>query len=684
MIGLIRTRRAGRPLPDGALAGGALACSLALLAACALGCGAEAPPIEPGGPVAGWPVYGGDAGGQRWSPLDQIHRGNVHALEQVWRIRTGDLDADPPPPGHMSFQATPILVDDLLVLPTPLGRVLALDPETGAERWRFTTTAADYRYSEYTSRGVATWLDETREPGSACRRRIFAATVESRLFALDAATGELCRDFGDSGEVSLRQGVGRLQPWDYTISSPPAVAGDVVIVGSAISDNQRVDMPAGVVRAYDARTGVLRWAFDPVPRDPDDPAYAEWDPEAARRTGAANAWSILSVDRERDLVFVPTSSPSPDYWGGERPGSNRYANSVVALRARTGEVAWHFQTVHHDLWDYDVPAQPILTNVVRDGREVPAVVQATKMGFLFVLHRETGAPLFPVAERPVPASNVAGEAAWPTQPFPLRPPPLVPQALRPDDVFGLTPWDRGRCRERVARLRNEGLFTPPSLEGTVAYPGILGGVNWGSLAIDPRRRIAFANATNLAFEVRLIPRDDWERESEDERILREFAPQRGTPYAMVREPIMSPIFLPCTPPPWGTFSAVSLDTGEILWQRPFGTVPDLIPIPLPLEPGLPSLGGPIATAGGLVFIGASMDGYLRAYDAETGEELWRDRLPAGGNATPMTYRLSETGRQYVVIAAGGHGKLGTRRGDWVVAYALPQAPDVDPARSAAR
>ena len=658
----------------------ALGAALALLGCVALACGGAAPPVEPGGPVAGWPVYGGDAGGQRWSPLDQIHRGNVAYLEEAWRVRTGDLDADPPPPGHMSFQATPILVDGLLVLPTPLGRVLALDPETGAERWRFTTTAQDHRYPEYTSRGVAAWRDATRKAGAPCRLRIFAATVESRLFALDAATGELCRDFGASGEVSLREGVGPLQPWDYTISSPPVVAGDLVIVGSAISDNQRVDMPTGVVRAYDARTGALRWAWDPIPRDPSDPAYQSWDAEAARRTGAANAWSIISVDAERDLAFVPTGSPSPDYWGGERPGRNDYANSLVALRASTGEVVWHFQTVHHDLWDYDVPAQPILTHVERDGREIPAVVQATKTGFLFVLHRETGEPLFPIEERPVPASDVPGETAWPTQPFPLLPPPLTPQALQPDDVFGLTPWDRGRCRERVARLRNEGLFTPPSLQGTLAYPGIAGGVNWGSVAIDPERHIAFANTTNLAFEVRLIPRDDWEREIENQQMLREFAPQHGTPYAMVREPILSPFFLPCTPQPWGTFSAVSLDTGEILWQRPFGTLPDLIPIPLPVEPGLPSLGGPIATAGGLVFVGASMDGYLRAYDARTGEELFRDRLPAGGNATPMTYRLSENARQYVVIAAGGHGKLGTRRGDWVVAYALPLAPDVDARR----
>ena len=332
---------------------------------------------------------------------------------------------------------------------------------------------------------------------------------------------------------------------------------------------------------------------------------------------------------------------------------------------------WSFQLVHHDLWDYDTPAQPTLTSVRRDGREIPVVVQASKMGFLFVLQRETGAPVFGVEERPVPASDVPGEVTSPTQPFPLAPPPVVPQSFRPEDAWGLTPWDRGRCRERLAALRNEGIFTPPSVRGSIVYPGFAGGVNWGGVAIDPERRIAIVNATNLAMEMRLIPRAEFESARADTKILREFAPQLGTPYGMMREPILSPLFLPCTPPPWGLLTAVSLDRGEILWQKPFGTVPDLVPVPIPWEPGLPNLGGPLVTSGGLVFIGASMDGYLRAFDIETGDELWRDRLPAGGNATPMTYRAAD-GRQYVVIAAGGHGKLGTRRGDYVVAYALPR------------
>ncbi len=616
-----------------------------------------------------WPFYANDAGGQRWSPLAQIDRANVASLEVAWQIRTGDLDADPGPPEHMAFEATPILVDGLLVLPTPLGRVLALDPATGAERWRFDATVRGHEYSEYTSRGVASWLDANAAVGAPCQRRVFAATVESRLFALDAATGRLCADFGHAGEVSLKEGIGEDRPWGYTVSSPPTVAGDLVIVGSAIGDNGRVDEAKGIVRAYDVRTGALRWVWDPIPRSGDDPAYAEWPSEGAARTGAANAWSILSYDAARDLLFVPTSSPSPDYYGGLRLGSNRHADSVVALRASTGRLVWEFQTVHHDLWDYDVPAQPVLTTIVREGRELPVVVQATKTGFLFVLERETGKPVFGVEERAVPPSDVPGEVASPTQPFPTLPPPLVPQALRPEDAFGLFSWDRNRCREKLAALRNEGMFTPPSLRGTLAYPGITGGVNWGSVAIDPHRHVAFFDATNLAFSVRLIPRVDYEREkAAGGGLASEFAPMLGTPYGMEREPVLGPFGVPCTPPPWGFMGAVSLDTGAILWKVTLGTVPDRIPFPL-FEQGLPSLSGVLVTAGGLVLSGNTADGYLRAHDAETGAELWRDRLPAAGAANPMTYSVA--GRQLVVIAAGGHGKVGTRRGDWVVAYALP-------------
>lgn len=623
-----------------------------------------------------WSVYGGDAAGTRFTPLADVTPANVATLREAWRIRTGDLDAVPPPPGHMAFQSTPILVGGLLVLPTPLGRVLALDPVTGAERWRFDATVESRKYPEFTSRGVAAWTDVKAAPDTPCRNRIFAATIESRLFAIDATNGSRCTAFGSDGEVALREGVGPIDGGEYTISSPPLVAGDLIVVGSAIGDNRRVTMPRGIVRAYDARSGRLAWTWDPIPRSGEDPMFREWKSDQAARVGAANAWSILSYDAARDLVFVPTSSPSPDYFGCERHGSNRHANSVVALRARSGDVAWQYQTVHHDLWDYDVPAQPVLTEVVRDGVTIPVVVQATKMGMLFVLHRDTGVPVFPVEERPVPQTDVPGEQTSPTQPFPTLPSPLIPHTLRPEDAWGLTPFDRKSCREQIAALRNEGIYTPPSLQGTLMLPGNAGGSNWGSIAIEPSQRVALVNTTNLPYVVRLIPRADFEREKQVGAGLlglREFAAQEGTPYALVRQPLLSPLLLPCIAPPWGTLAAVSLDEGRILWQVPLGTLPDKIPVHLPVTMGLPNMGGPLVTGGGLVFIGAAMDSYLRAFDVATGAELWSEALPAGGNATPMSYRGAD-GRQYVVIAAGGHGKLGTKRGDFVVAYALPPGP----------
>ncbi len=421
-----------------------------------------------------WPTYGNDAGGTRYSPLTQIDRGNVDRLRVAWTYRTGETAGSAS--SHVAFEATPIAVDGKLYLSTPFGRVIALDPETGAERWTYDSNVDRSRpFAVAVSRGVSTWLDAAAEPGRPCHRRIFIGTIDARLIALDAATGVPCADFR-GGEVNLADGItlgARYPPVQpspfppsggcacYQVTSPPAVVNGLVVVGSTIGDNRAVEVERGVVRAYDARSGVLRWTWDPVPTRPSDPAAATWKTESWRRNGAANVWSVMSVDVERGLIFAPTSSPSPDYYGGERLGANAYANSAVALRAATGEVVWHFQVVHHDLWDYDVPAQPSLVTVVRDGRRVPAVVVGTKMGHLFVLHRETGVPLFPVEERPVPRSTVPGEEAWPTQPFPVRPRPLAAARLTPDDAWGITPAERDACRERIKALRSEGIFTPP-------------------------------------------------------------------------------------------------------------------------------------------------------------------------------------------------------------------------------
>lgn len=631
--------------------------------------------VPAGGPVDDWPLYGHDAGGSRHSPLTQITRDNVRHLQPAWTYRTGDVSDGVRTARKTSFQATPIVVDGTLYLSTPFGRVIALDPETGGERWTY-DPRLDLRVpygDDLVSRGVSAWLDARASEGRACRRTIFLATNDARLIALDARTGRPCAGFGRDSQVDLSQGVGTAFPGEYHMTSPPTVVGDLVVVGSAINDNVRVDAPRGIVRAYDARTGSLRWAWDPIPRDPRLPASRTWQDGSAERTGAANAWSILSADPERDLVFVPTGSASPDFYGGGRKGENLYADSVVALRASTGEVIWHFQVVHHDLWDYDVPAQPTLVEIGRDGHRVSAVAQATKMGHLFLLDRERGAPLFPVEERPVPASTVPGEQAWPTQPFPTAPPPLVPQKLGAEDAWGVTFWDRRRCREKMKKLRSEGIFTPPSTEGTIIFPGNAGGTNWGSVAFAPERGLLIVNTSRVAHVVTLIPRDRYEAARAADRKA-EFGPQRGAPYGMRREALLSPLGIPCNPPPWGTLAAVDATTGAVRWEVALGTIRDLAPVPLPIRWGTPNMGGPITTASGLVFIGAAMDNYLRAFDVDTGRELWRGRLPAGGQATPMTYRLRADGQQFVVIAAGGHNRMGTRLGDSVAAFALPVPP----------
>ena len=644
------------------------AASLGLLAAglAASACSDDAP--APSGPVAGWPVYGGDAGGARHSRLTQITPANVGQLELAWTHHSGDALDGSTSLLPSTYQNTPILFGDLLYVCTPKNRVIAIDPETGEERWSFDPKADLEGIYTLNCRGVSAWTDSRAPAGATCARRIFTGTLDARLIALDAETGEPCRDFGAGGAVNLRAGVGDPQPGEYGVTSPPVLVGDRVVTGAMVLDNRRIDAPAGVVRAYSARSGQLLWAWDPVPPG-QATAADEW------RRGTANAWSILSADPERNLVYVPTGNTSPDYWGGDRNGLDHYSSSIVALDADTGEVVWHFQTVHHDLWDYDVPSQPVLFDFPGPDGPVPALVAATKMGHLFVLDRVTGEPLFPVEERPVPQGAPPGETLSPTQPFPVKPEPLHPTRLTADDAFGFTFWDRGKCREEIESLRSEGIFTPPSTQGSIHYPGMVGGMNWGSVSIDPDRRLLLVNTQRVATLVRLVPRAEYEAKfAETGPPKFGFEPQAGSPYAVERRPLLSPFGAPCNPPPWGTLTAIDLASGEKTWEVPIGTTRDLAPFPVWWflgTIGVPNIGGPITTASGLTFIAATTASALRAFDSATGELLWQARLPTAGNATPMTYRLREDGRQFVVIAAGGHGLFGTRPGDALLAFALP-------------
>lgn len=555
-------------------------------------------------------------------------------LKVAWTYHTGALQPETALNQKAAFEATPILVDGTLYLSTPFNQVIALDPGSGAEKWKFDPQInRSHDYAEVSSRGVAAWVDD--KAAGPCRLRIFEGTIDARLIALDGQTGKPCADFGKNGQVELWRGVGFGPEFlgYYQVTSAPTVAGDVVITGSSIADNMAVDMPRGVVRAFDARTGALRWTWDPIP----------WAEKQLVRTGAANAWSTFAADAARDLVFIPTGSASPDYYGGARPGDDKWANSVVALKASTGEFVWGFQVVHHDLWDYDVASQPTLIEF--HGK--PAVAVTTKIGNVFVLDRATGKPLHAVEERAVPKSEIAGEGVSPHQPIPEWS-PMVPQKLVVTDSW---------CRDKLATLRNDGLFTPPGYQGTISFPGNIGGVNWGSAAWDPQRNILLANTNRVAAVLQLIPREEMGAAMEHPQEMAwrgEFARQRGTPYGMHRDWLVTPAGIPCNEGPSGALVAFDLSTGKLRWQSPLSTI---------------NLGGPMATAGGLVFTAAALDPNLHAFDADTGRELWSAELPASAQSTPMTYEWH--GKQYIVICAGGHGKMKSKMGDAVVAFALP-------------
>jgi quinoprotein glucose dehydrogenase len=602
-----------------------------------------------------WKAVGGDIGQARYSPIAQITDKNVGRLEVAWTYRTGEMVRHAKSMAWTKFEATPIIADNKLVFCTPFNRVVALDPATGKEIWVFDAEidASQKPVNNLGCRGLARWVDKTAPAGALCAERLFMATNDLRMIALDARTGALCPGWGANGETQVIARSDEHDPVEVHINMAPAVVGDVVVIGSSIADSQWLAAARGTVHAYDARTGKLRWTFDPFP-------------SPGNKTGAANVWSAISADPERDLVFLPTTSPSPDFFGGERVGDDSFESAMVAIKASTGKVAWVFQTTHHDLWDYDVPDAPAMFMLNRGGQKIPALAFTTKSAFLYVLNRETGKPLYPVIEKPVPQSDVPGEHTSPTQPFSTLP-TLSPQSFNVKDAFGLTPIDRAICRGKFKGIRNEGIFTPPSLRGSILYPATAGGGEWGGVAIDPTTNRLIVNTNNFVEIMKLIPRAQYDRLKVKPRMM---APQRGTAFAAETVLAFSPIGVPCSPPPYGAISAIDLDTGKLAWRKPLGTTSDQAPFGIAFKWGSINFGGPLLTGGGLAFVAATTDNRLRAFRVKDGEELWAFDLPASAQAAPMTYAIG--GRQYIVLAAGGHGMLGTKKGDYVIAYALPK------------
>ena len=617
--------------------------------------GQASAPVPPGHE---WRFYGAEPGGTRFSPLKQINRENVGKLKVAWTYRMGEIGRLPNVSGEReppAFECTPIVASGLLYLTTPGGRVIALDAETGKEVWKYDTQPADSVFVQYhQNRGVSYW-EGTASDGKSRDRRIIFGTYDGRLIALHAETGKPCLDFGKEGIVYLRPPAVDWRSVLYAVSSPPAIYQDLVITGARVQENPSKG-PSGIVRAFNVRTGRLAWEFHPVPR-PGEVGHETWEGDSWKDRSGTNVWSIISVDTERGLVFLPFGSPAFDYYGGDRKGHGLFGNSLVALNARTGKLVWYYQMVHHDVWDYDLPAQPVLVTVRHNGRSIPAVAQVTKMGMVFLLDRMTGKPLFPVEERPVPQDAYPGEALAATQPFTVKPPPLVRHIITQKDLSTVTPEAKEYCSQLFASAVGGRIYTPLGAKPTLMTPGTLGGATWSGASFDPSTGYLYVNVNELPLIAALGVRQS----------------EPGTVGVVRYDWFRDKSGYPCVQPPWGTLNAVDLNEGRIVWRIPLGVIEALQRKGVP-PTGTANLGGSIVTAGGLVFIGGTNDRRFRAFDAATGKELWSFELEASAHATPMTFRGQRSGKQLVVIAAGGGGYFSTKReSDAVVAFALPES-----------
>ncbi len=647
-------------------------------------------------PDADWTDYGGSPYGQRYSPLKQITPDNVGQLKVAWKIQTGDVPG-PDDPTETTDENTPLKIGDTVYLCTPHSRVIAVDAATGQKRWEFDPklqSPVGFKHWEHmTCRGVSYHDDAkyaaatpaaaattalpaasatvaptpTAIAATTCPRRLFLPTADARLIALDADTGKPCDDFGDHGTVNLRTNIGPFTPGGYYSTSPPAVTKDLVIIGGHVTDNESTNEPSGVIRAYDVHDGHLVWNWDPG--KPDDTAPI--GPDGVYTRNSPNVWSVFSVDENLGILYLPMGNQTPDQFGGGRTStSEKYGAGIVALDIATGKVKWNYQFTHHDLWDMDVGGQPTLMDLQTADGMKPAVIASTKQGSIYVLDRRDGTPIVPVREVPRPQGAVPGDHTAPTQP--LSDLNFAPPDVREKDMWGTTPLDQLWCRVRFRSLRYDGMFTPPSEQGSLVFPGNFGVFDWGGVSVDPSRQLMLINPSYMAFQSRLIPKDVLAKmevgpaKSETEGVKK----AEGIPYGIELSPFLSPLGIPCQAPPWGYVAGVDLRTGKMMWRHKNGTIVDSAPLPIPMPLGVPSLGGMLTTAGGVTFLSGTLDYYLRGYDVRTGKKLFEARLPAGGQATPMSYADS-TGRQYILVTAGGHGSLGTKQGDWVIAYTLP-------------